>query len=195
MSKWEPLWILVWRTHQGSCLGEKNLSVHLIDVVTSRQLYFSKIQIAISIILNQEILIYCTFFPKSFYLHSLIVCFCVSKHGLNLKEIFGFSDWRNVEQSGNARGLPSQERPCDVTPDKLSLQTLQKVGRAWEQAYQLCIPEKCSTLNCAVWERRGENRPHETLTGSKATTGFLSSQLLKWQTLTFSKSRHVLTEG
>lgn len=48
------------------------------------------------------------------------------------------------------RYLPSQESPCDVTPDKLSLQTLQKVGRAWEQAYQLCIPEKCSTLNCAV---------------------------------------------
>lgn len=51
--------------------------------------------------------------------------------------------------------VPSQERPWDVTPDRLSLQTLQKVGRACEQAYQLCIPEKCSTLNCAVWQRRG----------------------------------------
>lgn len=56
------------------------------------------------------------------------------------------------------RRLPSQDRPWDVTPDKLSLQTLQKVGRAWEQAYQLCIPEKCSTLNWAVWQTRGNGK-------------------------------------
>lgn len=43
--------------------------------------------------------------------------------------------------------VPSQERPWEVTPGSASLQTLQKVGLACEQAYQLCIPEKCSTLN------------------------------------------------
>lgn len=46
--------------------------------------------------------------------------------------------------------VPSQDRPWEVTPERLSLHTLQKVGRAWEQAYQLCIPEKCSTLNWAT---------------------------------------------
>lgn len=56
---------------------------------------------------------------------------------------------------------PSQERPWDVTPDKLSLHTLQKVGRAWEQAYQLCIPEKCSTLNWAVWEGEQTGSKHQ----------------------------------
>lgn len=48
--------------------------------------------------------------------------------------------------------VPSQDRPWEVTPERLSLHTLQKVGRAWEQAYQLCIPEKCSTLNWATYE-------------------------------------------
>lgn len=42
--------------------------------------------------------------------------------------------------------LPSQDRPCDVTPESASLQTLQYVGLAWEQAYQLCIPLKWSIL-------------------------------------------------
>lgn len=49
--------------------------------------------------------------------------------------------------------VPSQDRPWEVTPERLSRHTLQKVGRAWEHAYQLCIPEKCSTLNWATWKR------------------------------------------
>ena len=40
----------------------------------------------------------------------------------------------------------SHESPCDVTPDNASRHTLQYVGRACEQAYQLCIPEKWSML-------------------------------------------------
>lgn len=47
--------------------------------------------------------------------------------------------------------LPSQDRPWEVTPERLSLHTLQKVGRAWEQAYQLCIPEKWSMLYWVDW--------------------------------------------
>lgn len=38
-----------------------------------------------------------------------------------------------------------------MTPGSASLQTLQKVGLACEQAYQLCIPEKCSMLNWLAW--------------------------------------------
>lgn len=48
--------------------------------------------------------------------------------------------------------LPSQDRPWDVTPGSASRQTLQNVGRAWEHAYQLCIPEKCSILNWLAWD-------------------------------------------
>lgn len=55
--------------------------------------------------------------------------------------------------SARKKGLPSQERPWDVTPGRASRQTLQKVGRAWEQAYQLCMPEKCSMLNWEAWSR------------------------------------------
>lgn len=55
--------------------------------------------------------------------------------------------------SAREKGLPSQERPWDVTPGRASRQTLQKVGRAWEQAYQLCMPEKCSMLNWEAWSR------------------------------------------
>lgn len=65
--------------------------------------------------------------------------------------------WQRVPSvvSGEGEGrpratVPSQDRPWEVTPERLSLHTLQKVGRAWEQAYQLCIPEKCSTLNWAT---------------------------------------------
>lgn len=47
--------------------------------------------------------------------------------------------------------VPSQDRPWEVTPGRASLQTLQKVGLACEQAYQLCIPEKCSMLNWLAW--------------------------------------------
>lgn len=47
--------------------------------------------------------------------------------------------------------VPSQDRPWEVTPGSASLQTLQKVGLACEQAYQLCIPEKCSILNWLAW--------------------------------------------
>lgn len=49
--------------------------------------------------------------------------------------------------------VPSQDRPWEVTPGRASLQTLQKVGLACEQAYQLCIPEKCSMLNWLAWGR------------------------------------------
>lgn len=41
-----------------------------------------------------------------------------------------------------------------MTPGSASLQTLQKVGLACEQAYQLCIPEKCSMLNWLAWKVR-----------------------------------------
>lgn len=58
--------------------------------------------------------------------------------------------------SAREKGLPSQERPWDVTPGRASRQTLQKVGRAWEQAYQLCMPEKCSMLNWEAWSRAQE---------------------------------------
>lgn len=37
-----------------------------------------------------------------------------------------------------------------MTPESASRHTLQKVGLAWEQAYQLCMPEKCSMLNCVA---------------------------------------------
>lgn len=50
--------------------------------------------------------------------------------------------------------IPSQDRPWEVTPGRASLQTLQKVGLACEQAYQLCIPEKCSMLNWLAWKRK-----------------------------------------
>lgn len=57
---------------------------------------------------------------------------------------------RSVLRENAGATVPSQDRPWEVTPERLSLHTLQKVGRAWEQAYQLCIPEKCSTLNWAT---------------------------------------------
>lgn len=39
-----------------------------------------------------------------------------------------------------------------MTPDRASLHTLQYVGLAWEQAYQLCIPLKWSMLYWVDWD-------------------------------------------
>ena len=53
----------------------------------------------------------------------------------------------DAPKTGDKRARsPSHESPCDVTPDNASRHTLQYVGRACEQAYQLCIPEKWSML-------------------------------------------------
>lgn len=39
-----------------------------------------------------------------------------------------------------------------MTPDSASRHTLQYVGLAWEQAYQLCVPEKWSMLYWVDWK-------------------------------------------
>ena len=49
-----------------------------------------------------------------------------------------------------------------MTPDSASLQTLQYVGLAWEQAYQLCIPEKWSMLYWVVCGKKRRRQRDET---------------------------------
>jgi len=50
--------------------------------------------------------------------------------------------------------LPSHDSPCEVTPDKASLHTLQYVGRAWEHVYQLCKPDIISFWVSLPWKHK-----------------------------------------
>lgn len=71
--------------------------------------------------------------------------------------------------------VPSHERPCDVTPESASLQTLQYVGRAWEQAYQLCIPLKWSMLYWVDWETHSHSQELLLELRAGGHTGVLTS--------------------